>query len=335
MKFERLLYLGYHLKKGDYHKLTKFRKYVIEKHGISATAQWRDVVRSSLKYNTSLDDYYLFRFYELDDDARLAWAGTGTMYEFQKRMNPPDQRKVLAHKPTFYRTYARFIRHNMATLQKLNKNPSLSEKILSNPTGKVVLKSSTGQCGNGIEVWRSRDLDPDILISRLKKTGNDMAEDFVQQHERLHALSPSGLNTVRIITQLDVDDQVHILGARLRITVNAPVDNLAAGNMAAPIDLEDGTLCGPGVYSDITKDHEVRHPVTGVAITGFQVPFWEESMELVREAALSHTGNRSIGWDVAVTDEGPELIEGNHDWCKLLWQLPVRQGLKPELDKYI
>ena len=282
-----------------------------KKHGISAMEQWRDIVRSSLKFNISLDDYYLFRFFELDEDARHAWAGTGTMYEYQKRMNPPDQRRVLAHKPSFYQTYERFIRHNMATLDDLRKNPSLGEKILSNPSRKVVLKSSTGQCGNGIEVRNSSELNPETIISRLQKTGNDMAEDFVQQHKALDELSPSGLNTVRIITQLDAEDQVHILGARLRITVNAPVDNLAAGNIAAPISLDDGTLNGPAVYSDITKEEEVRHPVTGVELIGFQVPYWKESLALVRESALTHTGNRSIGWDVAITNDGPLILEAN------------------------
>ena len=63
-------------------------------------------------------------------------------------------------------------------------------------------------------------------------------------------------------------------------------------------------------------------------IVGFQIPFWKETLELVREAALLQTGNRSVGWDIAITDIGPELIEGNHNWCKLLWQLPVQRGLK-------
>jgi hypothetical protein len=35
-----------------------------------------------------------------------------------------------------------------------------------------------------------------------------------------------------------------------------------------------------------------------------------------------------------MTENGPDLIEGNHDWCKLLWQLPVNRGMKSELDHY-
>ena len=48
-------------------------------------------------------------------------------------------------------------------------------------------------------------------------------------------LSPSGLNTIRIITQINEQGGVDIIAARLRITVNSSVDNLAAGNIAAPI----------------------------------------------------------------------------------------------------
>lgn len=75
--------------------------------------------------------------------------------------------------------------------------------------------------------------------------------------------------------------------------------------------------------------------MTGVPLVGFQVPYWPEIMTLVKAAALRHPGNRSIGWDVVVTDDGPGLIEGNHDWCKLVWQLPVQQGLKPVLDRFL
>ncbi len=335
MQPQRLLYLGYYFKKADYAKLARFRRYVHENHGITPAAQWQDAIMSSLKYNISFDDYYLFRFYEKDVAERRKWAGTGTMYEYQKTMNPVDKRKILSDKPSFYKVYAPFIRHKMVLLHELEKDKEKGEQLLANPSGKVVLKPSDGQCGKGIEVWEANDLTPQSLIYRMRKTGNDMAEDFVEQHDRLNALSPSGLNTVRIITQLDREDIVHILGARLRISVDSPVDNLAAGNLVAAIDLESGIVNSPGVYSDITKKEEAVHPVTGERITGFEIPYWLESLQLVQEAALTDTGNRSIGWDVAVTNEGAELIEGNHDWCKLVWQLPVKKGLKSELERFL
>ena len=98
--------------------------------------------------------------------------------------------------------------------------------------------------------------------------------------------------------------------------------------------LTGGVVISEGIFSDITKENCQIHPITGVKIVGFQIPFWKETLELVREAALLQTGNRSVGWDIAITDIGPELIEGNHNWCKLLWQLPVQRGLKYLIEPY-
>jgi len=55
----------------------------------------------------------------------------------------------------------------------------------------------------------------------------------------------------------------------------------------------------------------------------------------VKEAALCFPQNRSIGWDVAITSTGPQLLEANHDWCRLVWQLPVKKGLKPILENHL
>ena len=45
--------------------------------------------------------------------------------------------------------------------------------------------------------------------------------------------------------------------------------------------------------------------------------------------------NKSIGWDVAITEQGPSFIEGNHNWCKILWQVPRDKGLKNILMPYL
>ncbi|MCB0630486.1 MAG: hypothetical protein KDD15_12155 [Lewinella sp.] len=322
------------MKNLDYSKVMKFARYAKKRAHRPLSLFWIDSLRSVFKYNIAIEEFYQFRFFELPEQAKSSFAGTGYMYEYQRIMNPPVGRLLLADKIQFLRAYRTFVKHEYATIDELRKDPDLARRLLQTSSGKIVLKSTDGQCGRGIEVHQSKGFTPDSLLERLISSGNDFVEAFVTQHRELMRLSPSGLNTVRVITQLDKDNQVDIIGTRLRITVNSPVDNLAAGNIAAPIDVETGRVTGPGVYSDITKTDEYQHPVTGVDIVGFQVPFWPQTIQMCKEAALVDTRNRSIGWDVAITDEGPELIEGNHDWCKLLWQLPVKQGLKPVLEKY-
>ncbi|RZS98455.1 sugar-transfer associated ATP-grasp domain-containing protein [Cecembia calidifontis] len=331
---KRILYFGYYLKQLDKEKFTKFLDFTFNQTRKSKLAILSDVISSVFLHNISLLEYFQFRFFDLTDQERKYWAGTGYMYEYQFGMNPKSERHILDDKTLFYKKYGEFFVHQVADLETLKGNQEIAEKLLNNPSAKIVLKVSDGKCGKGVFITQTAEFKPATLVQFMEQEGYELAEEFLIQHPELQRLSPSAVNTVRIFTQLNASNEVELLGCRLRISVNSPVDNMAAGNMAAPIDEKTGVVIGPGVYSDITKTDEVIHPITGVRIEGFQVPFWKETLEMVEKAALKHPQNRSIGWDVVITEKGPGLIEGNHDWCKLLWQLPVKRGLKAELEKY-
>ena len=332
---KRVIYLGYYFKRLDRSKLKRFIAHVLNTRSVSKINLWKDLISSSLIYNISILDYFYFKFYNLTTSEKETYAGTGYMYEYQVIMNPKDERDILEDKLLFLKEYSRFVSHRYISKNEFLSNETLAQELLNNKSGKIVLKSSDGQCGEGIVIINVNEMDKKEVIKKIKASDNDLIEEFIVQQDRLMELSPSGLNTIRIFTQLTKNDEVEILGTRLRITLNSYVDNLAAGNIAAPIDEETGMVNGPAVYSDITKQDEEKHPITGITIVGFQVPFWKESMQMAKEAALLHKENRSIGWDIAITNKGPELLEGNHNWCKLLWQLPVKQGLKARLEKYI
>lgn len=333
MKARRILYFLYYLKELDWARFRKFFRYTVNESHRSAVLLYYDILLSAFKYNISILDYFYFRFYNLSKEERNKWAGTGFLYEYQLNMNPKGARQVLESKIKFLNRFYSFTQRSFASITQLQKDQSLLLKIMSNQSGRVVIKDSCGQTGSKVEVIDCENCTPDLLMKIMKEKKYDLVEEYVIQHPELMRLSPSGLNTVRVFTQL-IPSGVDILGARLRISVNSPVDNMAAGNLAAPVDLATGYVCGPGVYSDITKKDCIVHPVTKESITGFQIPYWNEVIEMSKQAALSCPENRSIGWDIAVTVNGPELIEGNHNWCKLLWQLPVKQGLKSELEKY-
>ena len=333
--FKRILYFSYYLKDLDRGKFRLFLNKAKKQTGKSTRSIITDIIQSVFQHNISILEYFQFHFYELPNEERKTYAGTGYMYEYQLKMNPKSSRSILEDKLIFLDKYSKFIHHGHASLTELENNPAVAAKLLANKSGKLVFKNAHGQCGNGIEVMKTDGLSQQMIIDQLKKGGNDLVEEFVVQHPDLMRLSPSGLNTIRIITQLNDLDKVDIIGARLRITINSSVDNLAAGNIAAPINVKTGKLEGPGVYSDITREEEYLHPVTKTEIVGFKIPFWNEAIDMVIAAALYNKNNRSVGWDVAISESGPELIEGNHNWCKLLWQLPVKKGLKPLLEVYL
>ncbi len=328
--FRRLLYLAYYTRQMNWPMLARFMRHTRDQHSIGRLRQTGQILVDSLRYNISPLEWYQFGFVSLLPEQKSTWAGTGTMYEFQLRANPPATRGLLADKRRFYQEYREFFRHGVWSLDELKEDAILAERVLAEHA-KLVFKDATGNCGASVRIVASNELSAHELCHWMADNGFDMVESFIDQHPDMQMLSPSGVNTVRIFTLIDDQGNYQILGCRLRISVNSPIDNLAAGNLAAPVDEKTGQICGPGVYSDITRPPETAHPVTGTEIVGFQLPFWPETLELVKRASLLHPENRSIGWDIAITADGPGLIEGNHDWCKLVWQLPLGKGLKDRL----
>lgn len=330
--FRRFLYILYYLKESDWKLLGRFIDYASVSSGKSKLSLIFDSVLSVLRYNISFKDYYCFRFYDKSHSERSEWAGTGFMYEYQLRMNPKGSRELLVNKVQFLNHYRLLVKRMFLHISDFSSDSIELNEILRK-SERLVLKGSRGQIGAEVEVISSETYTPQKLLDHMKQHHYDLIEEYVIQHPSLNDLSPSGLNTVRIITQKD-NDEIIFLAARLRISVNSPVDNMAAGNIAASVDLKTGMVTGPGVFSDITKDSVRVHPVTGKDIVGFIIPYWKKVLELAATAARDASGNRSVGWDIAVTGDGAELIEGNHNWCKLLWQLPINKGLKAELLRF-
>ena len=77
----------------------------------------------------------------------------------------------------------------------------------------------------------------------------------------------------------------------------------------------------------------IRHPSTGTIIPGFKIPFWNECKAMVEEVSRLVSDVYLIGWDVAVTPEGPTLVELNTHPGLTAIQSPNGHGLKAEFEK--
>ena len=332
MILKQIFYLGHWIIKLDRTTFSSSLNYAQKKSHKTKTAILLDIVYCVLTYKISIMEYFQFIFFLLGKEERKTYVGTPCLEEYLSKMNPKSSCSILNNKLKFLETYAPFIKRSYATLADVQaRNDSLS-KVLHNKSGKIVLKWTYGQCGLRIKVLSARDLDSEAMIKYLQETGNDFVEEFVVQNKDLMRLAPSGLNTLRIVTRLNSNDEVEILGTTLRISINASIDNWSAGNIAAPINPTTGIVDGPAFYKDITRPDEYRHPITNVEIIGFKIPYWKEALQLAKDAALFNKNNKCIGWDIAITDDGPELIEGNNNWCKVFWQLSAKKGLKSLLE---
>jgi hypothetical protein len=97
--------------------------------------------------------------------------------------------------------------------------------------------------------------------------------------------------------------------ALLRIgTGDTSVDNLAAGNMAAAIDLNTGRLSGACREQPIRSPFD-RHPVTGVQIEGKTLPDWPAAVALCTRTAELFPYFGLLATDVAFSTHGPVIME--------------------------
>ena len=102
--------------------------------------------------------------------------------------------------------------------------------------------------------------------------------------------------------------------------------------MVAPVDEVTGIVKDRAI--DKQKNLYANHPYTGSPIQGFRFPQWEEAMEMVKQAATMVPEMGYVGWDVAFSDKGPVLVEGNnfpgHDIYQLPEHTPDKIGMYPK-----
>ena len=78
----------------------------------------------------------------------------------------------------------------------------------------------------------------------------------------------------------------------------------------------------------------MNHPDTGKPIIGFRLPRWDEALELVHQLSLELDDMHYAAWDVALTEDGWKMIEGNA--CGMfIWQIPLCKGFREEFEQII
>ncbi len=142
-------------------------------------------------------------------------------------------------------------------------------------------------------------------------------QQTIKQHPEMDKLSPFSLNTMRFDTFINTDGTVEIISGYMKTNIrNNHVDNEPTGGCEISLDLETGRL---RKYGHLTLkfnglSRSTQHPTTKTVFENFVVPYFKEAKEMVIQAARVMPALRLVGWDVAIGENGPVLIEGNSDY---------------------
>lgn len=160
--------------------------------------------------------------------------------------------------------------------------------------------------GHGIEKITVTD-DLRTLYDKAIAGEQYLIEDTLIQHPALNAVNPKAVNNVRLVTLLK-DGEAMVLFKTLRINTGQE-EIISSNDIWMTLD-DDGRVLG-NVVNDAMEIFD-KHPTTGFAFADLQVPHMDKAIELVKSAARLIPEMRYVGWDVAITEDGAAIIEGNN-----------------------
>ncbi len=264
-----------------------------------------DMLYSSVVYEVAFQDYQDWDFYDLKRAERRTYMTHPKSNHLALKLNHPDYRSKLADKSLFNKEFADYLGREW-----LDVRESDAEQIEEFVTrhGAVMAKVPDSLGGIGIAKREASEItDFEKFRSELLKGRQFLLEELIPQHEQMSQLCNTSVNTLRVISFFD-GEKVHVIASVLKIGNGGAIDNFSHGGMYTMLD-------DHGVANFAAFDGENRtftvHPVTGTSIVGFQVPLFDEVLSFVDTIARVVPQVPYVGWDIAISPNGPVVIEGN------------------------
>lgn len=291
--------------------------------------------QAAIRHRVPPDTYYLYSLY--NDAARAGqyiparpWM---RLLETILSVQGADDAALIDDKRASYR---HFSEHGLPILSVLAEfengitvprawtaeTPLPKRDLFSKPTGR--------RQGEGARRWiyiddhdkyRAEDgelVDQEGLLNRLNDQSHQeviLLQERASNHPKIQALTGTTLASMRLFTMRPPGGAPEFLGG----LIGLPLKDMVANNfipeyavIGAPIDDHTGHL-GPAYRKQLDQVMEPIdvHPASGVSIKGFRLPNWKNVKQLALRAHCTLSNIALVGWDIALTENGPVIIEGN------------------------
>jgi len=297
----------------------------------SVPRQILDLAAHKIRINTSPGDYYRYEFFR----NRLSWREKsrfvgqfGSAY-WPYELNLRKHLVILTNKYVFKHLVAGFGLPSPSLVSTIGHHFEIKtrpqwEKLLNDCRRDIVLKPISSSSGREVLVLERMDsgfsrlgrpVKPGELWDNLQHGMEEgfLVEERVRNHPLYEALHPHSLNTIRVVTFRFRDEEWRVIDWGLKVGRDRlQVDNAGAGGIWVVFDRVSHITTG--AYAEYLRRPLSRHPNTGLPLVGVKLPGIEEVFDLALTASRRFALLGTIGWDIALTDRGASLIEGNTLW---------------------
>lgn len=287
-------------------------------------------------YGNDIEEEFIYGFLHKTHAEKSQYITVHSKQTYFDYLNDKDAEKIFADK---YRTYCAFreeYRREVILLTGeedyetfsafVDRHPVFFVKPYSLALGKGIYKENLAN-------WEGkRPLFEHLLRHGLQ--GGDYSwslgckvvlEELIPQADSMAILNPSSVNIIRLATVL-IDGETKFAFACLRVgRKGRDAASATEGEIYCGINMESGVVETVGI-TDILERFE-KHPDNGIQLKDFQVPRWDELLAFGSVISKRVPAVRYVGWDLALTDAGWVVVEGNEHGdflCQNVFEKPCR-----------
>jgi len=331
---------------------------VASEHGKSMSSQVKDLIQFVLRHHKlSVDEYYQMALYDdarYDREAKRRFLGLAKSREIWKQLMALNRHLgLIDDKLMFERTLSSFGFSVPKTIAVMgghypeNSIPQITDAdsfhaFLVSAEMPVFAKpiDSLGSLGSVriegyspankmISVSNGNVVSLDGFLSEVehKFSGGYLFQNCVQRHPTFAQMTGGGLSTIRLVT-LDSGSGPQAWRAVAKLTSPHTVaDNFwRAGNLLAAVHLDSGKMEKALTSMGMDGAFVSNHPDTNEPIEGVEIPYWDQVLQIAKDVAGLFPNALLLGFDIAITPDGPTIIETNADPHLILMQIAHQKG---------
>lgn len=317
-----------------------------------------DYLKLRRQLGIGFSEYFDYGLYSANEEVRNAFLGNREQCKYLEVLNPRRYFSICRNKYFSHLFLESVLGGAMAELYcyyNPEYNVAIHERIACSKDDVIrilkdknvtscVIKTTEDSHGEGIAVIRRIEyLQDDCVLWRFD--GNKVSlskyltktplifESVITQTEQFNSFNASSVNCIRFMTTLWPNGDAKVIATFIKIGRNGKcVDNAGAGgNIDAKVELSTGRICDVIQFNGMHKVTPIEnHPDSGNRLEGICIDNWEyiKNKVLTYQQALPFC--KAAGWDIAITEEGPIIVEVNDFWDRT-GQLFIGRGWRHEI----
>lgn len=290
-----------------YMHMWNFSKDLGQRCGKSPRFIMKDLIEAKKLNGISLGEYEWIGYYDLSPQQKKTVSTLWTRAEFRKTHTDRRYISILMNKYIFSKVFAEFYGRRCMLASDVDEQ-ALAE--MAADTGLIVVKPNCKGQGKGVKILPAADEQQrSQALDYIRQMGPGIVEEYIVQHRDINAINPKAVSIVRFYSTVSPLGS-YLFAPVFTTSVNRDISNGCQDALTAMIDIRSGEIISDAVDQTNIVDYAL-HPVTQVPFKGLRIPFWQETIDMMKKAVPLAGKISNVGWDVAITEKGPIIIEAN------------------------